>query len=226
MKRFNPMSDKFVTQKFHHIEFYTGDATITYKQFMFSLGFDYVAKSDLSTGNTLFASYVLQSGHARMVFTAPYGISTTNENSRITTASLPSVKPGFDANEAFQFFQRHGLGIKAIGITVQDVTASYETMVANGGIGKLQPIKLIDQNERGWSEIAEVELYGDVVLRLVNEGTFTGNYLPNYIDLQDTKTSKVGRFGIERFDHIVGNVWKLQPMVEKIMKMTVILLIQ
>lgn len=31
-KRNNPMSDRFKVHKFHHVEFWTGDATNTYKR--------------------------------------------------------------------------------------------------------------------------------------------------------------------------------------------------
>lgn len=48
--RHNPYSDKFVVQKFHHVEFYCSDATNTSRRFTWGLGMHEVAKSDLSTG--------------------------------------------------------------------------------------------------------------------------------------------------------------------------------
>lgn len=57
--------DKITAKKFHHIEFYCGDANSTSKRFMFALGADLVAKSDLSTGNDQCASYVIQVSYNR-----------------------------------------------------------------------------------------------------------------------------------------------------------------
>jgi hypothetical protein len=34
--RHNPKSDKFDIHRFHHVEFYTADATMTYKRFVYS----------------------------------------------------------------------------------------------------------------------------------------------------------------------------------------------
>lgn len=44
------------------------------QRFVYGLGMRLVAKSDHSTGNQTFASYVAQSGDLVMAFTAPYGI--------------------------------------------------------------------------------------------------------------------------------------------------------
>lgn len=74
--RHNPMSDKFDVQKFHHVEFYCGDATNTSKRFQWGLGLNLIGKSDQSTGNHEAASYVMQSGEVKIVFTAPYALET------------------------------------------------------------------------------------------------------------------------------------------------------
>jgi 4-hydroxyphenylpyruvate dioxygenase len=48
--RHNPQSDKFEIRRFHHVEFYCADATSVSRRFMYGLGFNLLAKSDLSTG--------------------------------------------------------------------------------------------------------------------------------------------------------------------------------
>ena len=58
--RSNPLSDKISARNFHHVEFYCGDSTSSFKRFMAGLGMDLVAKSDLSTGNSAHASYLIQ----------------------------------------------------------------------------------------------------------------------------------------------------------------------
>ena len=99
-----------------------------------------VAKSDLSTGNARFASYCLQSGNLRFVFTAPYadadaataagaapvsgleGEAGPPPEAKAAAAAVAgggkdpvSVNPGFDATHAAAFFRRHGVAARAIG---------------------------------------------------------------------------------------------------------------
>lgn len=79
------MSDKIIVKNFHHIEFYCGDATNTYKRFLIGLGMELISKSDQSTGNIIHASYVLQSGQSKMIFTAPYSSTTATTPPSSTT---------------------------------------------------------------------------------------------------------------------------------------------
>lgn len=212
--RSNPMSDKIDIHSFHHVEFYAGDATSTYKRFMHCLGLELVAKSDFSTGNDIYASYVCQSGDCRFVFTAPYYKGPADATTA-TAESLPL--PGFTASFATEFFTKHGLAVRAVGAVVTDVKASHDTMVANGGVSVLAPTKVVDKDGNGWAEYAEVQLYGDVVIRLLDNSNSTSIFLPNFEDCFDASTPvkrtvngaasrKFGKYGLERFDHIVGNV--------------------
>ena len=72
LNRCNPMTDKFNMIKFHSLEFYCQDATNTSRRFVWGLGMSQVAKSDLSTGNKDYASYVIKSNDLIFTFTAPY----------------------------------------------------------------------------------------------------------------------------------------------------------
>jgi len=97
---------------FHHMEFYCGDATNTCRRFQQGLGMNVVAKSDLSTGNQLFASYVLQSHRMRFIFTAPYAVEL---GARGGVEPKEAAIPGFSPRHAGDFFAKHGLGVKAVG---------------------------------------------------------------------------------------------------------------
>jgi len=218
--------DKFVSRHFHHIEFYAGDATSTYRRFMHALGLELVSKSDFSTGNSYFNSYLLQSGQVNMLFTAPYD----PERELIADGEAGKVPfPHYNPGHAAQFFIKHGLSVRAIGIAVADVSNAFETMVANGASPALVPHKVMDQSGHGWCEMAEIKLYGDVVLRLVGEDHFEGAFLPNFEDIRSSMRSisdahddaGVGRYGIERFDHIVGNVWSLPQTLSYVRNITV-----
>lgn len=237
--RSNLQSDKISATMFHHVEFYCGDATNTYKRFMMGLGMELVAKSDQSTGNTVHASYVLRSGQMQMIFTAPYSSSTGKTSSsadggvtaKETCKAVPF--PNFHGESAFQFFCKHGLGIKAIAIEVDDVAASYQALIQNGAVSCLQPAKVYPgtdaDNALGWAEYAEVSFYGDVVLRLINSKNYRGAFLPHFVEklgtVPTTPTATQGAkdptYGLFRYDHIVGNVWELGPTMERVKKMTV-----
>ena len=138
----NEMTDKISVRKFHHVEFYCGDATNTYKRFLFGLGMEFISKSDQSTGNTVHASYVLQSGDMRMIFTAPYSATPMDSNVADVISETSHVSgpfPKFSSEVASSFFQKHGFGVRSVAIEVADVTDSYNTMISNGAVSSLMP---------------------------------------------------------------------------------------
>jgi 4-hydroxyphenylpyruvate dioxygenase len=109
-----------------------------------------------------------------------------------------------------------------VALAVNNVPACFAYMVAGGGKAVLRPTTVrddADQN-RGSCMLAEVSLYGDVVIRLVDARNFTGNFLPNYQDVVAPGT-KLGKYGIDRIDHVVGNVHSLQETLDYIKNMTV-----
>ncbi|AAF24813.1 4-hydroxyphenylpyruvate dioxygenase [Arabidopsis thaliana] len=203
--RKNPKSDKFKVKRFHHIEFWCGDATNVARRFSWGLGMRFSAKSDLSTGNMVHASYLLTSGDLRFLFTAPYSPSlSAGEIKPTTTASIPS----FDHGSCRSFFSSHGLGVRAVAIEVEDAESAFSISVANGAIPSSPPIVL---NEA--VTIAEVKLYGDVVLRYVSykaEDTEKSEFLPGFERVEDASSFPLD-YGIRRLDHAVGNVPELGP---------------
>ena len=231
--RTNPYSDKISATTFHHVEFYCGDATTTYKRFVMGLGMELIAKSDQSTGNTMHASYVVRSGQMQMIFTAPYsstiGTATASSFSSSTVKNEKSCDvlpfPSFQSENAFQFFCQHGLGVKAIAIEVDDVTSSHDALTHNGAVSCLAPVKVQSnkdtENYLGYAEYAEVALYGDVILRLVNSKHFKGAFLPHFTEMITRDNEKSNTYGLTRFDHIVGNVWELGASMARVKKMTV-----
>uniref|UniRef100_A0A7S4IYZ2 4-hydroxyphenylpyruvate dioxygenase n=1 Tax=Odontella aurita TaxID=265563 RepID=A0A7S4IYZ2_9STRA len=107
----------------------------------------------------------------------------------------PNPLPSFDAPAAHDFFRRHGLAARAVGVEVRDATESYESAVANGARGVSEPtfveackgIRAMEESDEGGGgegkadfggggagkaaggcTVSEVELYGDVVLRFVS----------------------------------------------------------
>ncbi|GJP66376.1 hypothetical protein CLOP_g23309 [Closterium sp. NIES-67] len=222
--RSNPRTDKFKVDRFHHIEFWCGDATNTYGRFSWGLGLPLVAKSDQTTGNQTFCSFVLKAEDLALVFTAPYSEAAaltrtdplgpvTGETGHPRRSRVPF--PGFSPRAAREFSALHGLGVRAIGIRVEDVEAAYQTSVDNGAISICPPVTVTDikPNGQGGSvTIAEVTLYGDTVLRFVNPKGYSGPFLPAF----EAASNQVMSYGIFRVDHVVGNVPSLADVVRYI----------
>jgi 4-hydroxyphenylpyruvate dioxygenase len=218
-QRVNPETDRFVMKKFHHIEFYCGDAINTASRFSWGLGMPMVAKSDQSTGNTEHASYVLHSEDLTFVFTAPYAVPAA----AAAAAQSTSPFPGFDASRAHAFFSKHGLAGRAIGIEVEDAAAAYDACIAHGGQGVTAPI----ESAAGYT-VSEVAAYGDVVLRFVSPAAdWAEPFLPGFQSIEQQQhqpeqsaNQQASTCGLHRIDHAVGNVWDLSEAVSRIGTMT------
>jgi 4-hydroxyphenylpyruvate dioxygenase len=230
---------------FHHIEFYCGDAKNTAYRFAQALGMRITGETGQMTGNDQCMSYALESGDVRLLMTAPYSqmmssrSSTTKLNSddevkksasvtnKIDDPSAPHCLPSFSVSKAHSFFQTHGLAAKAIGIEVRDTTAAYQAAVSRGAIPVLGPtrVETCEGQKKlgvtiGGCQLAEVQLYGDVVLRFVSFDKDYGldskeassrvhfPFLPHLAPVTG-KISKRETFGIHRIDHAVGNVANL-----------------
>ena len=239
-KRHNPRSDKFQVKKFHHVEFWCADATSASKHFRFSLGMTAVAKQDLTTGSVRKVSHVLKSNELVFVFTAPMagGVDfARSDEAGFTTRD----EHGFCPAEAERFVGEHGLAVRAIGIEVADADTAFRAAVKNGAEAVLEPTIVrgrtndADDAEKKGSEtsasseatIAEVKLYGDVVMRFVSttpspSAAESGAapscaFLPHYTDVEDPFPLS---YGIQRLDHAVGNVPKLIEAVNYIARFT------
>ena len=203
---------------FHHIEFVCGDATTTSRHMMLCTGAQLAAKSDLSTGNTAHSSYLVQTGDVKILVSAPsVGAPTPSD---ISTQPFPQYSP----LKASNFLSKHGLSVSSVAITVDNVPNAYQFMLTNGGKPVCSPTIVYDRDAtRGYCEIAEVNLYGDVSLRLVDTKNFKGAFLPNFEDVKPAgaKQNKLGKYGIDRIDHVVGNVHSLQDTLVYMKSMTV-----
>lgn len=200
--RHNPMSDRFDMKKFHHVEFWCLDSMNVSRRFTWGLGMHETAYSNMTTGNKLYASSVVQSNAITFVFTAPYN------NSLLLDGSTPP-HPAYSQQFAQEFIIKHGLAVRALGISVGDANIAYEKCVENGAVGVLTPVALVDKDSGKTLTISEVKLADDVVLRFVS-GDYDGPFLPNYakVDTPDVN------YGLTRVDHCVTNVPSLFAQVD------------
>ncbi|KAJ1379662.1 Vicinal oxygen chelate [Sesbania bispinosa] len=209
--RTNPKSDRFNVKRFHHVEFWCSDATNTSRRFSWGLGMPIVAKSDLSTGNLTHASYLLRSGDLNLLFSAPYSPSIS-----LSSSSPTAAIPTFDASTCFAFSAKHGLTVRAVAVEVADASDAFNTSVAHGAIPASPPVHLDNR-----VVIAEVRLYGDVVLRYVsyNDPSHKSDpdpgkwFLPGFEPAEELSSFPSLDYGIRRLDHAVGNVPELAPAV-------------
>mmetsp|Transcript_31302 Transcript_31302/g.88736 ORF Transcript_31302/g.88736 Transcript_31302/m.88736 type:complete len:443 (-) Transcript_31302:403-1731(-) len=202
-ERSNPKSDKFDIQRFHHVELWCADATNTSRRFSHGLGMPIVARTDQSTSNSLYASYTLKSNELVFVFTSPY-------STKCVVREHKPPMPWNSADRHWDFLKKHGMGVRALGIRVGDVTEAWKSSTANGARGVLPPTKIEDSASGTSQEICEVELYGDVVLRFVC-GSFQGPGIAGGEPMPIPEGFQ--SFGLERLDHAVGNVHDLMEQI-------------
>jgi len=177
-----------------------------------------------------------------MVFTAPYSMSEATKVAAAAVAAavadeeeaaMSDPNPGFDSKHATDFFTKHGVAVRAIGLEVEDATMAYNECIAHGGQAAFAPVRLVPSptsGERGYVVMSEVRAYGDVVLRFVSKHDgFAGSFLPAYQEeinsSSSSSSSKEGGkrgldYGLQRIDHAVGNVWELLDTVQYIGEMT------
>jgi 4-hydroxyphenylpyruvate dioxygenase len=237
--------------------------------FAISLGMSVTGTTSQATGNDQCVSYALESSgdggeSFRLLLTAPYsrarasgGDNSNNNNESNADGGdddydAPLSMPNFSVEDAHAFFQKHGLAARAVGVEVKDAKVAFEESVARGAVPVMEPSFLptcpaqlrASSNNKSNSGcyIAEVELYGDVVLRYVSflsksntpdneetedrdsdsdtssSSTTTQPFLPH---LAPVETSSLREsYGIYRIDHAVGNVHDLQEAYSRILGFT------
>ncbi len=161
-----------------HVHFWVGNAKHAMFYWWKGFGFKPVAYSGLETGNRQFASYVLESGNARLVLSAPY-----NPSSEISGHHLA-----------------HGDGVKAIAFEVDDAEQAYQATTSRGARSEWAP--KTENDENGAYKTAAIQTYGEVIHIFVERKAYKGVFAPTYqaIDYPNQDA------GIQAIDHIVGNV--------------------
>ena len=162
----------------HHVEFYVGNAKQAAFYYRKAFGYNQTAYSGLETGDREKASYVLEQGRVRMVFSTPL-----NGN-----------------NELAEHIRRHGDGVKDIAFHVDDAKACYEACIARGAKSAREPETLSDEN--GSVTKASIFTYGETLHSFISHDDYNGPFLPGFIE----KKVEGEDVGLKYIDHIVGNV--------------------
>jgi 4-hydroxyphenylpyruvate dioxygenase len=206
-------------------------------RFSSALGMPITGMTGQNTGNDRCVSYALESGNVRFLLTAPYSLAAVSKSSSsdVSVSELlfdaPDTLPCFSQEEAHTLYAKHGLFARAVGLEVKDARKAFEESVARGATSVLKPTFLAPcqaQKKLGKTEgcyIAEVEIYGDVVLRYVSfpdkilETSVRLPFLPHLAPMQG-KVAERTTFGLRRIDHAVGNVPNLLQALNRISEFT------
>jgi len=162
-----------------HVHFYVGNAKHAMYYWWKAYGFTPVAYSGLETGNRDFASYVLESGQARFVVSAPYTPSSLIASHHLV----------------------HGDGVKVIALEVDDVEKAWKETTSRGGKSGWQPRE--EKDENGIYRTSAIYTYGETLHVFVDRSDYNGPFAPTYRPINDKQADPIG---IAAIDHVVGNV--------------------
>jgi 4-hydroxyphenylpyruvate dioxygenase len=168
-----------------HVEFWVGNAKQAAYYYMHAFGFKQTAYSGLETGVRDRASYVLEQGRIRLVFTGALG----------------------SGSPMAAHHRKHGDGVKVIAVSVPDVDHAWKHAMEHGAHGIQEPHDLSD--DHGTIRLATIATYGETLHTLVDRSKYHGAFMPGY-DEREAGTDSGMLYGI---DHVVGNVEHMDEWV-------------
>jgi 4-hydroxyphenylpyruvate dioxygenase len=173
-----------------YIEFYVGNAKQAAHFYKTVFGFQSLAYSGPETGTKEKASYVIRQNKLTFVLTTP-------------------LRSG---NAIADHIAKHGDGVKAIALKVEDATSAWEETTSRGGKSFLEPMSLTDGD--GQLVISGIHTYGDTVHLFIERENYHGVFMPGFRPLESTYNP--AETGLLYVDHCVGNVgWnQMNPWVK------------
>ncbi|SOD65014.1 4-hydroxyphenylpyruvate dioxygenase [Streptomyces zhaozhouensis] len=177
--------DPFPVRGMDAVVFAVGNAKQAAHYYSTAFGMTLVAYRGPEHGSPEFASYVLESGGARFVFTSV-------------------VRPTSEAGHRLaRHVADHGDGVVDLAIEVPDARAAFAHATAQGASPLQEPEELSDEN--GTVVVAAVATYGETRHTLVERRDYKGPYLPGYVATSPLVARPERRF-FQAVDHCVGNV--------------------
>jgi 4-hydroxyphenylpyruvate dioxygenase len=176
--------DPFPVKGMDAVVFAVGNAKQAAHFYSTAFGMKLVAYSGPENGSRETASYVLESGAARFVFTSV--IKPSTGWGRFLTEHVAA----------------HGDGVIDLSIEVPDAAAAYAYAVEQGATGIIEPHT--EQDENGSVVLASIATYGKTRHTLVERTAYNGAYLPGFEPAQPLV--EPGKRNFQAIDHCVGNV--------------------
>lgn len=174
-----------------YVEFYVGNAKQAAHYYMSAFGFQALAYAGPETGVKDKASYAVRQHKLTFVLTTP----------------LRADNPIAD------HIYKHGDGVKALSLRVQDAARSWEETTKRGAKSYMEPTRLTD--EHGEVVMSGIHTYGDTVHLFIERKNYTGAFMPGYRPWSNPYF-KPSDTGLLYVDHCVGNVgWnQMNPWVK------------
>jgi 4-hydroxyphenylpyruvate dioxygenase len=174
-----------------YVEFYVGNAKQAAMYYMHAFGFLPVAYAGPETGMADRASYVVRQNKLTFVLTTP-------------------IRSG---NPIADHVYKHGDGVKALSLRVDDAESAWQETTRRGGRSFMEPVRLRD--EHGEVCMSGIHTYGDTVHLFIERKNYNGAFLPGYRpwSLPHFTPRETGLLYV---DHCVGNVgWnQMNPWVK------------
>jgi 4-hydroxyphenylpyruvate dioxygenase len=174
-----------------YVEFYVGNAKQAAHYYMNAFGFQAIAYAGPETGMKDRASYVVRQNKLTFV---------------LTTALRPN-------SEMADHVYKHGDGVKALALRVDDATDAWQQTTKRGGKSYMEPQRLKDDN--GEVVLSGIHTYGDTVHLFVERKNYSGAFMPGYRSWSNPHFAPTDT-GLLYVDHCVGNVgWnQMNPWVK------------
>jgi 4-hydroxyphenylpyruvate dioxygenase len=174
-----------------YVEFYVGNAKQAAHYYMSAFGFQALAYAGPETGMKDRASYAVRQNKLTLVLTTPIRAN----------------------NEIADHIYKHGDGVKALALMVDDATSAWEETTKRGGKSYMEPKRMKDDN--GEVVISGIHTYGDTVHLFIERKNYKGAFLPGYRKWSNSHFAPTDT-GLLYVDHCVGNVgWnQMNPWVK------------
>jgi 4-hydroxyphenylpyruvate dioxygenase len=174
-----------------YVEFYVGNAKQAAHYYMSAFGFQALAYAGPETGMKDRASYAVRQNKLTLVLTTPIRAN----------------------NEIADHIYKHGDGVKALALMVDDATSAWEETTKRGGKSYMEPKRMKDDN--GEVVISGIHTYGDTVHLFIERKNYKGAFLPGYRKWSNPHFAPTDT-GLLYVDHCVGNVgWnQMNPWVK------------
>jgi len=173
-----------------YIEFYVGNAKQAAHFYKTVFGFQSLAYSGPETGTKEKASYAIRQNKLTFLLTTP-------------------LRSG---NAIADHVAKHGDGVKAIALKVEDATSAWEETTSRGGKSFLEPMTLTDGD--GQLVMSGIHTYGETVHLFIERENYHGVFMPGFRAWESTYDAP--ETGLLYVDHCVGNVgWnQMNPWVK------------
>ena len=173
-----------------YVEFYVGNAKQAAHFYKTAFGFQGLAYSGPETGVKDRASYAIRQNKLTLLLTTP----------------VRSNNPIAD------HIYKHGDGVKALALKVEDATSAWEETTKRGGKSYMEPKTLSDKH--GEVVMSGIHTYGDVVHLFIERENYHGPFMPGFRKWESNYNPP--GTGLQYVDHCVGNVTlgRMNPCVK------------